>query len=196
MDIKTHLRNWDKYDIDKFLAARSSEAFRKVEQSWKEIDEYVDSAIACLPAKLQEEARKEMQRIDEVEMQPKPTAKADAAGQNWQMSILDGMLHVSGVSYQLFDSKDYDDYLNHYLRARYGWALDDIGKTGLDQSDAVSASLQAQAVRQVVRKERKGTRVVSELVFPQREGVDKRVYPERMQADCFLYKGGKKADMS
>lgn len=45
MDIKTHLGNWDKYDMDKFIAARSSEPFRKVEESWTEIDHYIYSAI-------------------------------------------------------------------------------------------------------------------------------------------------------
>jgi hypothetical protein len=34
------------------------------------------------------------------------------------------------------------------------------------------------------------------LAFPIREGVDKRVYPEEMQVNTLLYKGGKKADVA
>lgn len=196
MDIKTHLRNWDKYDMDLFIAARSSEPFRKVEQSWKEIDGYVESAIACLPAELQQEAREEMRQIEEVEVKPMAKTRDEVAGQEWEMPVLDGMLNVSGISYQMFDSKDYDRYLDRYLRARYDWALDDIGKTGLEQSNAVSVSLRAQTVRRLVKKERKGTRVISDLAFPRHEGVDERVYPEKMQIDCFLHKGGKKADIA
>lgn len=196
MDIKTHLRNWDKYDMDKFLAARSSEPFRKVEQSWKEIDEYIGNAIAYLPKNLQKEALTEMQRIDRPEMVTIPSDKGEYSEKAWNMTLLNGLLKVGGLSYQMFDSKDYDQYLNRYLRARYGWALDDIGKTGLDKSNAVSAYLSAQVVRQIVKKGGKGTRIVTDLVFPRQSGVDERVYPEKMQVNSLLYKSGKKADIA
>lgn len=196
MDIKTHLRNWDKYDIDKFLVARSSEPFQKVERSWREIDDYIDSAIAKLPKKLQKEALAEMQRIDHVEVIAMPDKKDRVSGKEWSMSLLDGMLKVHSISYQMFNSKDYDQFLNRYLRARYGWALDDIGKTGLDQSHAVSLSLRACIINQTVQKERKGTRVISELAFPKEKRIDERVYPEKMQVNCFLYKNNKKADIA
>lgn len=196
MDIKTHLQNWDKYDMDKFRTARSSEPFRKVEQSWKEIDEYIESAIACLPKNLQKEALVEMQQIDHPELLSIRTIKNEVSEQDWHLSLLDGILDVGGITYQMFDSKDYDQYLDRYLRARYGWALDDLGKTGLDKSNAVSASLQARMVNRTVSKERKGTRIVSDLVFPQHEGIDERVYPEKMQINCLLYKNNKKADIA
>lgn len=195
MDIKTHLRNWDKYDMDLFLAAQSSEPFRKVEQSWKEIDAYIDSAIACLPVKLQKEALAEMRRIDHPEIISLPSEKNLNTEESWHVSLLNGMLQVSGISYQMFDSKDYDQYLDHYLRARYGWALDDIGKTGLDKSHAVSVTLPAQTVSQVIKKERKGTRIISDLVFPFQDGVDNRVYPSKMQVNCLLYKNNQKAEI-
>lgn len=196
LDIKTHLRNWDKYDTDQFLAARSSEPFRNVERSWKEIDEYIDSAIACLPEKLQKEARKEMQQIDNVRIIPLSTGKEPVDRQEWRLSVLDGMLDIEGITYQMFDSQDYDRYLNRYLRARYGWALDDIGKTGLDRSNAVSVSLHAQTIGRTIKKEPKGTRIISDLAFPQHEQVDGRCYPEQMQIDCFLHKNGRKADIA
>lgn len=53
VDVKTHLRQWDKYDMDKFLKGRSEGVFSMAEASWKEIDNYIDSAIAFLPASLQ-----------------------------------------------------------------------------------------------------------------------------------------------
>lgn len=196
MDIKTHLRNWDKYDMDKFLAARSSESFRKVEQSWKEIDEYIDSAIAYLPKKLQKEAIAEMRRIDCPEIVTIPSDKDQSSDKVWNLSLLNGRLKIGGLSYQMFDSKDYDQYLNHYLRARYGWALDDIGKTGLDKSNAVSANLSARVVGQIIKKESKGTRMITDLTFPRQNGVDERVYPEKMQINSLQYKNGKKADIA
>lgn len=196
MDVKTHLCNWDKYDMDEFLAARSSGPFRKVEQSWKELDEYINSAITYLPRNLQEEAMAGVSRIDHPEILSVPSGEDKIAERPWSLSLLDGKLTVTGMSYQMLDSKDYARYLSRYLRARYGWALDDLGKTGLDRSNAVSVSLPAQAIRRSVQKERKGTRILTDLAFPRQRGVDERVYPEKMQVNSFLYKNGKKADIA
>lgn len=196
VDIKTHLRNWDKYDMDKFIEARSSAPFRKAEQSWKELDEYIDSAIACLPASLQEEAHAAVRQIDSIELEAiDRNKKRKTTTGVWSQPLLGNDLKVTGLTYQMFDSKDYDDYFNHFLRARYGWALDDMGKTGLDQSKAVSIDLPAHTVAQTTRKERKGLRTVTELAFPSSEGVDSRVYPERMQVSSLIYKDKKKAEI-
>lgn len=197
MDVKTHLRNWDKYDMDLFLSARPTESFRKMEQSWEELDRYVYTAIDCLPQPLQQEALAKMKEIDNPEL-PVFTAKAKpVAALPWQTALLkDGKLKVDGLIYQMFDSKDYSRYLDRYLRAPLGWAFDDIGKTGLDHSKAVSVSLQAQVVRQEVQKVRKGTRTFSELTFPEQAVVDKRVYPQKMYVDILDYKKGKKAEIA
>ena len=68
----------------------------------------------------------------------------------------------------------FHDFQNRYLRARYEWALDDLGKRGLKESHAVSVTLYAQTMAQSVRKEKKGTRIITELRFPENEKVDKR----------------------
>lgn len=200
MDVKTHLRNWDKYDMDLFIPARSTEPFRKVEQSWKELDNYVYDAIAYLPAALQKEALAKMKEIDNPAV-PAFSGKAkNVAPVSWNQAILkDGKLKAGGLYYQMYDTRDYDTYLNKYLReemrGKPGWAYDDIGKTGLDKSKAVSVSLPAQVVRQEVLKDKKGTRTICELAFPAQAGVDNRVYPEKMFINTLEYKSGKKADM-
>ena len=196
MDIKTHLRNWDKYDMDLFLAARSTEAFRKVEKSWKEIDWYIYEAINCLPGTLQEEALARMKEIDSPVLPAFSKKKVDVQPEPWKLSLLkDDQLKVEGLFYQMYDSRDYDCYLDNYLRARYGWALDDLGKTGLERSKAVSVSLPAQVVKREVQKEKKGTRTLCELSFPRQEGVDVRVYPEKMIVNCLDYKDRKRAEI-
>lgn len=197
MDVKTHLRNWDKYDMDLFLSARPTEPFRKIEQSWEELDRYIYTAIDYLPQSLQKEALAKMKEIDNPE-HPVFTAKArPVAAIPWQTVLLkDGKLKVDGLIYQMFDSKDYNCYLDRYLRAPLGWAFDDIGKTGLDHSKAVSVSLQAQVVRQEVQKVRKGIRTFAELIFPEQAGIDEIVYPEKMFVDVLEYKQGKKAEIT
>ena len=63
VDVKTHLQNWDKYDMDLFLPARSTAPFQKAEASWKELDDYIYNAIQYLPQNLQDEALAEMKRL-------------------------------------------------------------------------------------------------------------------------------------
>ncbi|MGM9811540.1 MAG: DUF5054 domain-containing protein [Muribaculaceae bacterium] len=196
MDIKTHLQNWDKYDMDKFIAARSTAAFVKVEQSWKEIDDYLYSAIAFLPAKLQAEARN---AIDNIGIQPKNQLNAETKANqslDWDINLFGGILKVLGVTYRCYDSHDFDDYLNRYLRARYGWALDDIGKTGLDKSKAVSATVKARVVSSSMKAAPNGTAFEAQLQFPDAKGVDGRVFPEYVQVQGFAYNDNRKADIT
>ena len=194
VDVKTHLRQWDKYDMDKFLKGRSEGIFSMAEASWKEIDNYIDSAIAFLPASLQKEAREVVAEVDKVKLEDNSKMKP-MARKRWEQPIAGGMT-LAGLSYQMFDGDDYDDFQNRYLRARYGWALDDLGKRGLKESHAVSVTLYAQTITQSVRKEKKGTRIITELRFPENEKVDKRVYPERIQVNCFTTKNGKRSEVA
>lgn len=194
VDVKTHLRQWDKYDMDKFLKGRSEGVFNMAEASWKEIDNYIDSAIACLPASLQKEAREAVAEVNKVELEDNSKMKP-MERKRWEQPIAGGMT-LAGLSYQMFDEDDYDDFQNRYLRARYEWALDDLGKRGLKEAHAASVTLHAQTVAQSVRKEKKGTRIITELRFPENEKVDKRVYPERMQVNCLTTKNGKLSEVA
>ena len=197
VDVKTHLHNWDKYDMDLFLPARATAPFRKAEASWKELDDYIYNAIQYLPQHLQAEALAEMKKIDQPVV-PIFTEKAQSVSSTpWQAAVLKkGALKLEGLSYQMYDAADYKQYLDNYLRAHYGWALADIGKPGLDKSKAVRVSLSAQTIKQEVRKEKKGIRTVSELVFQNEGKVDQRVLPEKMYIDVLDYKNGKKAEVT
>lgn len=197
VDVKTHLHNWDKYDTDRFLAARSTKPFLLAEESWRELDQYIYSAIHYLPAHLQEEALAKMEEIDHP-ISPSFSKKAkECPAIDWQaMALKNGAVKIGGLYYQMYDAKDYKHYLDKYLRDDPDWALADIGKPGLDKSEAVSVSLPAQVVKQEVRKEKNGIRTISRLEFPQKEGVDRRVYPREIYADVLNYKDGKKAEIA
>ena len=195
-DVKTHLRNWDKYDMDLFLAARDSEPFRKIEESWKEKDQPIERAISCLPEALQKEAWAKMAEIEQVSIPEFGQEVQNESPSDWQSALLQGgQLKVGGLIYEMYDGKDYADFLNRYLRAQYGWAYDDLGKTGLDRSKAVSVSLPAQVVRRKVSQEADGERTLCELAFPRKEGVDSRVYPKGMYVETKTYADGKRADV-
>ncbi|MBP3518570.1 MAG: DUF5054 domain-containing protein [Parabacteroides sp.] len=196
VDVKTHLRNWDKYDMDPFLMARATEPFQMAEKSWKEIDWYLYQAIEYLPGDLQQEALVKMKEIDNPTLPTYAKKIVLTQGEPWKTTLLkNGILKVEGLSYQMYDSHDYDRFFDSYMRARYGWAYDDLGKTGLDKSKAVSVTLPAQVVKQETQKEKNGTRTLSTLVFPKQKGVDERVFPEMMYVNTLAYRNGKKAEI-
>lgn len=145
-------------------------------------------------ASLQKEAREVVAEVDKVKLEDNSKMKP-MARKRWEQPIAGGMT-LAGLSYQMFDGDDYDDFQNRYLRARYEWALDELGKRGLKESHAVSVTLYAQTMAQSVRKEKKGTRIITELRFPENEKVDKRVYPERIQVNCFTTKNGKRSEVA
>lgn len=180
--------------MDPFMKGRAEGLFQMAEASWKEIDGYIDRAIALLPVNLQQEARAAVAAVDHVELTDSPKMKP-VDRQQWQEPIAGGMT-LAGLSLQLLDSNDYDDFQHRYIRTRYGWALDDLGKPGLEKSHAVSATLYAQEVSQSVHKEKKGVRTITELRFPEREGVDARVYPQRIQVNCWTAKNGKRSEVA
>ena len=162
----------------------------------KELDQYIDSAIGYLPLSLQREALAKMKEINN----PKSLSLTDKARTispiPWKTSLFKGgCLKIEGLSYQMYDKNDFKNYLGKYLRTQASWAFDDIGKTGLDQSGAVSVTLSANAIKQEIRKEPKGTRTICELEFPHQEGVDPRVYPHKMYVDILEDQTGKKAEI-
>lgn len=197
MDIKTHLTNWDKYDPEVFEPARRTPPFQKVEQSWREIDAYLTSAIRYLPDSLQAEAQAALDEAARVEWTKLPAGEAgdEALGREWQQALLGDLLSATGLTYEQFSAADYEDFMHRYLRARYDWALCDFGKPGLEQSQAVSARLSARVVNRRVQRERGGTRIIADLQFPA-GCVEAGTLPVAIQVNCLLCKGDRRAELS
>lgn len=195
MDVKTHLANWDKYDVDAFQKAKNTAPFQKVEASWRELDDYLESAISYLPASLQKEAEAAFQQIDNVKCQKISAKGGQEHGTVWEKPLI-GSLAITGLTYQTCSQKDYDHFFDRYLRARYDWALCDFGKPGLDRSHACSAMIPAQVVRSKEYQEKNGTRWITDIAFPKTDSVDARTYPKRMQTDVFLSQDGRHATVS
>ena len=195
--VRPDLPDWDKFDVDQFASARATEPFQKMEKSWKELDDYIYSSIQYLPQNLQEEALAEIKKIDQVEV-PSFSEKAQPVSVTpWHPALLKGgMLKIEGLSYQLFDHYDFARFIDKYMRDGQLWINDVMAKPGLDKAKAVSVSLTAKVVKQEVRKEKQGVRTISELVFPERQDVDRRVYPQKMYVDVLEYKNGKKAEVA
>jgi len=181
LDVKTYLKNWDKYDVDAFNASRNLPGFKLMEQSWSEIDENIDKAIALLPESLQKEANKEVDNMGKVESVPIDThdsyPKIDKTGvYNFQAK---GIKMLAGeLAYQTYSVEDYAKFYDAYTRGKYDWALADFGKPGLENTRAKSATIVPYVKNQKVTKNGKNTTIQCELQFPENKAVDSRVFPE------------------
>lgn len=182
MDVKKHLKNWDKYDMEVFKQARSSSTFQKMERSWREIDQYIDNALSYLPENLQSEAKAKLSNVEKIVI---PNFH-DCTSPGTELSTLSlgrGKKVITlGVSYQMFDETDYENYRKRYQRGHYGWAIADFGKTGLDKSQAVHATVRANVVKEKVENVKDEIRSLYELKFQEIDSINKAVYPERMWA--------------
>lgn len=186
VDVKTHIKNWDKYEWDAFTVARQLPEFQKAERSWEELSANVDQAITYLPEALRKEA---VQALSAMEQLPAPvigeTKKAsDIAGNgSWKMKHKGVELVTGLLSYQTFSQTDYDRYFKSYMTHPFDWAFKDFGKPGLDATSAVSVTLEPAVAASSERKVKGGKAISCRLELPKEKGVDERFYPENIYSN-------------
>ena len=180
LDVKTFLKNWDKYDVDAFNASRNTQPFKFIEQSWAEVDANVDKAIALLPLSLQQEARKALEEIDKpVIVKINSNDRHPQLNAHGALSIPVGKAQtlIGELAYQALSADDFLHFQAMYLRSKSAWALDDFGKQGLENSKAKSAIVVADLKNSKVTKNAKNTIIQCNLQFPSNGDVDSRVFP-------------------
>lgn len=193
-DVKTHLRNWDKYDFDSFTAARTQPEFRFMEESWRELDDNIDRAVELLPAPLREEAREALKHIGKVDRHPvtgnDSDRKLDAAGR-YAFETKGVKCLLGGITYQSFSNDDYTRFQDTYLTSHVQWAIEDNGKPGLDRSPARSATIEARVAKSSVERSREGRRIRTEMAFPEDARIDPRVLPEAVRCQWEIARDGR-----
>lgn len=193
-DVKTHLRNWDKYDFDTFTAARTRPEFLFTEQSWRELDDNIDKAVALLPDPLREEAREALKQVGEVDRRPvtgnDSDRKLDAAGR-YAFETKGVKCLLGGIAYQSFSNDDYTRFQDAYLTSHVQWAIEDNGKPGLDRSPARSATIEARVAKCSAERSREGRRIRTEMVFPEDARIDPRVLPEAVRCQWEIARDGR-----
>ena len=209
LNVRRHLQNWDKYDVDEFRAARNTEAFKYIEQSWAEIDAYIDEAVALLPPALQQEARKSLKEIE------KPAAlkitgndrhpqlnengsyyfeRAETLTISPPLGDLGGF--IGELAYLTFSGEDYVNYRNNYTaNPVYQSRLYDFGKYEIENSKAKSATVVAAMQNCKVTKSKKNTVIQCLLKFPENKDIDPRVLPESAFIEYTIAASGNKIDM-
>lgn len=198
-DIKTHLKNWDKYDFDTFQQARNLPEFKGTEESWREKEAHIDRAIACLPTDLQVEANNALSPIGKPE---KPKIK----GKNKpEMVTPEGAFRINQdkfrmiageLVYQTFSSEDFKRYHDAYMTHPYGWAFSDLGKPGLENTKAQSLSIKPLVQKSNNEAGKNGNGITCQLSFPETVGIDARVLPEDIYTTYKSDISGKSIDIS
>lgn len=198
-DVKTFLQNWDKYDYDAFVANRNTEPFQFMEKSWKELDNNIGLAIDILPENLRTEARKAISEIDNVSYKTVTSNDRDSRitdKGSYDFKVGKVNCRLGDFVYQCFSSKDYDRFQDAYLTHRYGWALADFGKPGLENSKSQSATVEAEMQGCEVNRSKKGTQIRCGLEFPENDKIDARILPENVTTEYNIAKNGKRIELT
>ena len=201
IDVKTHLRTYDVYDFDKFNASRQLPTFLKAEQSWREIDNYIEEAIAFLPASLRSEAEAAIAGIGN----PEPmsvTGHEQPAEINERGALLfekNGISMLGGeLAYQTFSAGHYDKYYTSYLD-KDDWtnlaAVDDFIKPGLRDSEAEDATTVASVEACQTRSTPDGKEILCKLTFDENPLINADVLPAEVYTRYTLARDRKSADM-
>jgi len=197
-DVKTHLKNWDKYDVEPFNAARELPEFRRIERSWAENDEYVDRAVALLPLPLQQEARK---MLDEIK-NPAITTITDndshlqiSENGAYKLPVGGTDAVIGTLAYLTFSTDDYVNYRTNYTRHQASWVLADFGKPGLEDSKAKNATVVASLKNCKVTKSANNSIIQCNLQFTGNNDIDPRIFPENTIIEYTIPESGKKIDM-
>lgn len=180
------LRDYDTYDAESFRTARTTPAYQRIEQSWRDHRVYVDAAIAELPAVQRDEAEQRLHTTTPV--RPHRYAESGATIQNESVRVtvdnatggiceLIDLIHgrawatparpLAMLSYQTFSAEDYERFWREYIRSRPwsdGWAREDFTKPGIERADAISRTWRP-TVRHISR-DAESSRILIESQFP------------------------------
>jgi len=208
LDIKTHLGDYVNYPRAQFEAARNhniidfqipeeisyayvvlkegERSYQQVEASWTEQRNYLNQAVAALPANLEKEANTALNVLT--------PAKPDIAGIEWKnvgeeieagkfivavnkngalckLSDDASEFNLAGqLSYQSFSANDYQNYLENYNINLdnpdvYLWAVPDFSKPGLKPENSPSKTYLPTLQRVGIKQEDDSDTVVVELSF-------------------------------
>ncbi|MDR1722954.1 MAG: DUF5054 domain-containing protein [Tannerella sp.] len=195
VDVKTFIKNWDKYDVDAFNASRNLPEILFGEQSWDEKAERIEQSIALLPPNLQREANAAIASTGKAS---KSNISRDSKIQRidnegaYKLSLNGNNLTVGRITYQTFSNDDYLAYRKAYIRGEHEWALGDFGKPGLENSKASNTVLTSQKGKSSASGQ------TAEVIysFPSNAKIDKRVLPEEINARYDFATDGMSVEMT
>ena len=158
LDVKTFLKNFDKYEFDKFPEFARTNEYKLLEKSWDEKRALVYQAIAVLPSNLKNEANIAIKSLTPQKPDLKNYKTLENASKvinthffslsfdkktgsmNFLKEISSGKVWCDGThtwgefTYQTYSGNSYKRFIPQYCPPEAGWWFaDDYGKHGLDK---------------------------------------------------------------
>lgn len=209
LDVKTYLKDWDKYSTGAFKAARNKPNFKLMEQSWQEKRDYIDEAIRNLPEDKQVEAQEKIEKLTPQNNKSKYKTMVDfdknLTTHFFELSIdsKSGNIQkfkdkLTGIdwagehhslwqfSYQTFSENDYKRFQDQYLVKKVQWAFQDFGKPGLEDTNAQSGVWLPSLIRAYQKINDSGESLLLELAIKDEQGNLIGGSPEKIIVELFF----------
>lgn len=199
LDVKSFLKNWDKYEFDVFQQARELPEFQRVEASWQNLDSYIDRAVGCLPPALRAEAGQEIETIGNPATQVIKGKKVPGeitTGGALKISHKGTGMVAGELGYQSFSKDDFDRFQQNYMRLFVNWSISDFGKPGLENTNARSAFLKTSVKNCDYKTDKNRKEIACGLVFDNDGRVDSRVLPRKVYANYTVSPSQKNIELS
>jgi hypothetical protein len=199
LDVKTFIKNWDRYDVEPFNAGRDLPEIKLGELSWQEKADRVAQAIALLPDDLQAEAFDALKNIGTA--RPLTIAGTSAPEQldksgGFKFAFNGAECMTGQIAYQTYSADDYIAYRKAYIRGTHEWALGDFGKPGLENSKAQNATVTA-VVDRVSTEKSDGSEIIDCIyAFPNDARIDPAVLPRQIHTRYTVADDGRRVDMT
>lgn len=153
LDVKTHLRDHDHYDLASFHEARMQGSnYHKMEISWQEQRRYLSDAVNMLEQPWQQNGMTCISQTKRSETSVRGMTRASAGellklgsyqlrfGAHGEITYLaqgtqqiaDSAHPLLKIVYEQFSGKDYADYFRKYNRLNVQWAIEDFTKPGME----------------------------------------------------------------
>ena len=210
LDVKKYLGDYGIYSPEAFKMARSKPNFKRMEESWEEKREYLNTAVAQLAPDKATEARKKLESLKpippdkssftklenhklefdtlfyELKIDPKTGGiirlKDKASGNDWAGEHNPLCL----FAYQTFSKPDFDKFQSEYLTNKFPWAIQDFGKEGIETANPISHTWIANLKNIYLKKEIAGDSVLLESAVVDNSGNTVGGCPEKIIVELFF----------
>lgn len=212
LDVKSHLKSWDVYTPEALRIARTTDRFQCVESSWQEKRQYVQDAVRSLPEGMNKQAKAALDSLkpifpdlDRFKNIRNPGNTIESTQFSIALNPVTGALNklqnrktgrqwasadhpLALFSYQTFSKADYDRFMNQYLTARFGWALQDFGKPGMEKFEPLSRVYLPRLKSAWRREDEKTCSILVELEVLDETGTAISGCPERLTTEYTISK--------
>lgn len=196
LDVKTFLKNFDKYEFDKYPLFSQSDEYKLMEKSWNEKKAFIFQALAELPANLQREAVRDLSALTPSKPDTKgytilkkmdqlintrffqisfnkETGSVNFLKELSKCKIWFDTKHPMGeFAYQTYSGQSFSRFIHQYCPPNPNWwMLADYGKTGLDKINVRDRLWNYGLKELIIRKGKESINLIVHLKINQKDSV-------------------------